>query len=94
MLKRLLAALGVLLVLIPARPPEAAAGTTVWHVVAPGETMRSIAAKFGLRVDDLGRWNQIVAPYPVHVDETLRLTRPAGRCRPGGPGSRWSRRRW
>ena len=77
MLKRLLAVLGVLLVLIPARPTEAAAGTTVWHVVAPGETMRSIAAKFGLRVDDLGRWNQIVAPYPVHVDETLRLTRPA-----------------
>jgi len=53
-----------------------AGGATVWHVVAPGETMASIAADFGLRTSDLARWNQIVAPYPVHVDETLRLTAP------------------
>jgi LysM repeat protein len=74
-LKRTAALLCVLLILLPARPAEAAR-TTVWHVVAPGETMASIARDFGLRVADLGRWNQIVAPYPVHVDETLRLTRP------------------
>jgi LysM repeat protein len=64
----------VLALLVPVRP--AAAGTTVWHVVAPGETMAGIARTYGLRLVDVGRWNQIVPPYPVHVDETLRLTRP------------------
>ena len=76
-MRKLLALLLVLVVpplLLPARP---AAAATVWHVVAPGETMLSIARHFGLRVADVGRWNQIVAPYPVHVDETLRLTPPA-----------------
>ena len=58
------------------RPAQAGRAGAVWHVVAPGETMRSIAAHHGLRVADVGRWNQIVAPYPVHVDETLRLTAP------------------
>jgi len=48
----------------------------VWHVVAPGQTMASIAAAHGLSTAALGRWNQIVAPYPVHVDEILRLTAP------------------
>jgi LysM repeat protein len=77
-LKRLLTALLVpVLVLVGAgHPAQAARPGAVWHVVAPGETMRSIAAANGLRVADVGRWNQIVAPYPVHVDETLRLTPP------------------
>ncbi|RZU54424.1 D-alanyl-D-alanine carboxypeptidase-like protein [Krasilnikovia cinnamomea] len=66
----------------PATAGPAAAGTarrSVWHVVAPGETMAGIAAANGLRVADVGRWNQIVPPYPVHVDETLRLTPPTSR---------------
>jgi LysM repeat protein len=74
---RRLALLCVLLVLAPVRPAEAATPATVWHVVAPGETMAGIAERYGLRPADVGRWNQIVPPYPVHVDETLRLTRPA-----------------
>ncbi|MFI5891991.1 M15 family metallopeptidase [Actinoplanes sp. NPDC051513] len=69
----LLAALVVPVALLPGRPALARA---VWHVVAPGETMASIARDFGLRASDIGRWNQIVPPYPVHVDETLRLTPP------------------
>jgi LysM repeat protein len=56
--------------------PEPAEAATVWHVVAPGETASSIARAFHLRLADLGRWNQLVPPYPVHVDEALRLTRP------------------
>jgi LysM repeat protein len=78
-----LPALSVLLV-VPAlapSPADAAARTTVWHVVAPGETMAGIAAAFRLRVADIGRWNQIVPPYPVHVDETLRLTPPVVQLR-------------
>jgi LysM repeat protein len=75
--RRLFALFCVLLLVLPAAPAEAAARTTVWHVVRPGQTMAGIARAHGLRVADLGRWNQIVPPYPVHVDETLRLTRPA-----------------
>lgn len=63
------------LVLVPARPATAAGA--VWHVVRPGETMASIAADFGLLTADLARWNQVPPPYPVHVDETLRLNPPA-----------------
>ena len=77
--RRAAAALAALLVLILTPPcrPAAAAVAAVWHVVASGETMAGIAAQFGLRTEDVGRWNQIVAPYPVHVDETLRLTPPS-----------------
>ena len=81
--KRLLAVLSILLVLVPARPasagPALSAGVpgAVWHVVRPGDTMAGIAARYGVRVADLGRWNQVVPPYPVHVDATLRLTPPA-----------------
>ncbi|HEY0000794.1 MAG TPA: M15 family metallopeptidase [Actinoplanes sp.] len=67
----------LLLLLPPARPAAAATGGSVWHVVRPGETMASIAADFGLRTGDLARWNQVVKPYPVYVDETLRLNAPA-----------------
>ncbi|WP_030441601.1 M15 family metallopeptidase [Actinoplanes subtropicus] len=76
-MRKLLAVLLALVVpatVLPGRP--AAAASSVWHVVAPGETMGSIARDFGLSAEDIGRWNQIVAPYPVHVDETLRLTPP------------------
>ena len=66
----------VTLVVLP-DPGPVSGGAVVWHVVRPGETMKSIAGKHGVRVADVGRWNQIVPPYPVHVDETLRLTRPA-----------------
>ncbi|GIF22084.1 LysM repeat protein [Actinoplanes tereljensis] len=83
MLKRLLAALLSVVVpvtVLPGRPALASPAVirpgSVWHVVAPGETMRSIARAAGLRMADIGRWNQLVPPYPVHVDETLRLTPP------------------
>jgi hypothetical protein len=72
----------VLLVLAPAQPASAtratsaAAGATVWHVVAPGETMAGIAAGYGIRAADLARWNQLPRTYRVQVDATLRLNRP------------------
>jgi LysM repeat protein len=87
-LNRLIAVLSAVLILAPTGPAfagRAAPGSmkpgsmkpgAVWHVVAPGETMASIAADAGLATADIGRWNQIVPPYPVHVDETLRLTAP------------------
>ncbi len=77
MWKRLLAVLLVPALLLTGPAAAVARPRAVWHVVAPGETMSSIAAEYGLRAADIGRWNQIVAPYPVHVDETLRLNPPA-----------------
>lgn len=76
--RRAAAVLAALLALVPVLlcRPDPAAAAPVWHVVAPGETMAGIAAEFGLAAADIGRWNQLVAPYPVHVDETLRLTPP------------------
>ena len=74
MLKRLLALLLVPILLVVPAPASAA---TVWHVVAPGQTLTAIAAAHGLAAADIARWNQLVAPYPVHVDEVLRLTPPA-----------------
>ena len=86
MLKRVLTFLLVFAVvplsLITPLPGVAARPGAVWHVVAPGETMVGIASMYGLRVADVGRWNQIVPPYPVHVDETLRLTPPRTELRP------------
>ncbi|MCU7726148.1 M15 family metallopeptidase [Actinoplanes sp. KI2] len=76
-MRKLLAALLALTVPAPLLAGRPAAAATVWHVVAPGETMASIARDFGLNTAALGRWNQIVAPYPVHIDATLRLNPPA-----------------
>jgi hypothetical protein len=79
-LKRLLAlALAPVLLLLTDLPAQAAAGRpgAVWHVVRPGETIRSIAAGYGLSALALARWNGLRSPYPVHVDGTLRLNPPA-----------------
>jgi LysM repeat protein len=73
-LAAVLALLPALVLLLLPGPAEAAGA---WHVVAPGDTASSIARAAHVRLADLGRWNQLVAPYPVHVDETLRLTPPS-----------------
>ena len=80
MLKRLLAALSVVLVLLVAAPAGAATAAragTVWHVVRPGETLRGIAADHGLRVADLARWNGFPVTAPPQIDAVLRLNEPA-----------------
>jgi hypothetical protein len=75
--RRLRTLLLVVLVLVPAQPGQAAAAaTTLWHVVTPGETLGGIADEHEIRLADLARWNRIAAPYPVLVDETLWLTPP------------------
>jgi LysM repeat protein len=71
--KILLTLVSVLLVLMPA--PASGAGR-VWHVVRPGDTMSSVARQYGLRTAELARWNQVLSPYRVYVDEVLRLNPP------------------
>ena len=73
MLKRLFTLLFIPVLLVVPAPAFAA---SVWHVVAPGQTLSFVAAAHGLSVDEIAQWNQIVAPYPLHIDEVLRLTAP------------------
>jgi hypothetical protein len=62
----------------PVRPSPAQAATTL-HVVRPGETVTSIAQRYGLRPVDVAVWNSLPASYRIHPDGMLRLTPPATR---------------
>ena len=46
------------------------------HVIQTGDTMFSIARKYGLDYRELSAWNNIVNPTSIRLGDTLRLTRP------------------
>jgi LysM repeat protein len=76
--------LGDLGAVVAASPPTygvpavgARAAGPSFHVVKPGDTLRSIATLRGVRLRDLAAWNGIGSPYRVYVDGVLRLTAPA-----------------
>ncbi len=46
------------------------------HVIQSGDTMFSIARKYGLDYRELAAWNNIVNPTSIRLGDTLRLTRP------------------
>jgi lipoprotein NlpD len=48
------------------------------HVVRSGETLYSIARRYGLDYRDIARWNGIGRDYLIHPGDRLRLSRPAG----------------
>jgi len=83
--KSLLASLSALLVLfsfdLPARAasPTPAQAAPAYHVVRPGETIKSIAAAYGLRRRDLRAWNAIRKPNQPAADGVLHLAEPANR---------------
>jgi murein DD-endopeptidase MepM/ murein hydrolase activator NlpD len=60
----------------PAPPPSSAAleGTVT---VAQGDTLVKLAAKTGLRWDQLAEWNGVKAPFLITPGQVLRLTAPA-----------------
>lgn len=71
---------GILLVLLTAcatstRNTDSGAG---YYRVKRGDTMYSIAWRYGLDHKDLARWNGIGAPYTIHPGESLRLNPPRG----------------
>lgn len=43
------------------------------HTVERGESLYSIAWKYGLDYQQLARWNDIGPPYTIYVDQKLRL---------------------
>jgi len=46
------------------------------HIIQTGDTMFSIARKYGLDYRELAAWNNIVNPTSIRLGDTLRLTRP------------------
>jgi lipoprotein NlpD len=56
----------------PDRRPEA----PEWHVVRAGETVYSIARRYGLDYRELARWNGIGGDYLIRPGDRLRLARP------------------
>lgn len=62
--------------LIRLHPPSATgpAAHAKLHVVAPGDTLYSIAGSAGVRYQDLAQWNNIDPPYTLRVGQQLRLT--------------------
>jgi lipoprotein NlpD len=60
----------------PAAPiavPEAATTT-----VRAGETLYGISHRYGLTVAQVATWNDLAAPYTLHVGQSLRLRAPTG----------------
>lgn len=47
------------------------------HTVSRGESLYSIAWRYGLDYQQLARWNDIGPPYTIYVDQKLRLQPPA-----------------
>lgn len=52
----------------PARPEA--------HFVKKGETLPSIAKRFGVTVEDLAAWNSLQAPYKLRTGQRLQLSAP------------------
>ena len=66
---------------VGAPPPVSTGGGRTVHVVQPGETLYSIATRYGATVDELRRINGIVGTY---IASGQRLTVPAGGAPPTG----------
>jgi lipoprotein NlpD len=57
--------------------PDRRPSAPEWHVVRSGETLYSIARRYGLDYRELARWNGIGRDYLIHPGDRLRLRRPA-----------------
>ncbi|MEW6352909.1 MAG: peptidoglycan DD-metalloendopeptidase family protein [Pseudomonadota bacterium] len=72
------------------RPARAAADTprvvskTGYHQVQRGETLYSIAWKYGRDYKDVAQWNRISPPYRIYVGQNL-LVAPPGAAAPPAP---------
>lgn len=69
------------------RAPTAATEPTQWrtHTVKAGDTLKNIAARYGVNAEDLARWNRISNPDLIHVGQRLKV--PFGALQPGLQGS-------
>ena len=69
---------------LKAPPARVASPGTGYRVVAKGETLHTIAASAGVRMEDLAAWNGLSPPYRLLPGQRLRLTSPnSARPTPG-----------
>lgn len=57
-------------------PPSAAASAPTVYRVVRGDTLYSIAFRYGLDWREVARWNGIAAPYTIRVGQPIALRRP------------------
>jgi LysM repeat protein len=82
-----LIALGLLLLLaLPTASAAAQSGAAV-HVVAAGETLRTIAARYGMTVDAIVAANNIVNPNRILAGQRLTIPGSGGAAPSGGGGT-------
>ena len=73
---------------LPSRPPTAVTSVpTQWrmYTVKAGETLKMIAARYGVSAEDLASWNQLSNPNLIHPGQRLRV--PSGALQPNLQGS-------
>ncbi len=59
------------------RPPAGYSGSApTVYTVRSGDTLYSIAWRYGLDYRQVARWNRIASPYVIHADQVLRLRAP------------------
>jgi LysM repeat protein len=56
-----------------ATPTGAPAGTETTYVIQPGDTLFRIARRYGMRFEDLARYNGIVNPHRINVGQVIRI---------------------
>ena len=61
---------------IERRPSPAVTQAPPIYEVVRGDTLASIAFRYGLDWRDIARWNEIEAPYTIRVGQELRLIQP------------------
>ena len=57
----------------PVSAYDPAAATRGYHVVAKGDTLYSIAWRYGFDYRNLARWNDIPPPYVIYPKQVIRL---------------------
>ncbi len=59
---------------VEGREVSAPAKARLYHTVSRGDTLYSIAWRYGIDYKELAQWNRIRAPYRIYPGERLRLT--------------------
>lgn len=86
----------------PPAPPRSGspdlAARPEWHTVRAGETLYSIATRYGVDVDHLAAWNELGDGALIRVGQRLRLTTagvtPSAGSRPVAPAASEAPPRW
>lgn len=63
-------------------PPRSVQSPPEWYEVRRGDTLYSIAFRFGLDWRQVAGWNEIRSPFTIRPGQELRLSRPPDRSRP------------